>query len=85
MLSFCSSSPSEVCCLLSVVFPSQGKMPRHNNVVPNGHFKKKWQKMVKTWFNQPGRKLRRRQGELSGRRGAKQPQAIWSEAATRRG
>lgn len=35
-------------------------MVRHNNVVPNEHFRKKWQKMVRTWFNQPGRKLRRR-------------------------
>ncbi|KAJ9525328.1 60S ribosomal protein L13 [Haematococcus lacustris] len=35
-------------------------MVRHNNVVPNGHFHKKWQFMVKTWFNQPARKLRRR-------------------------
>eukprot|EP00884_Botryococcus_braunii_P023074 jgi/Botrbrau1/9450/Bobra.0252s0071.1 len=28
-------------------------MVRHNNVVPNQHFKKKWQFYVKTWFNQP--------------------------------
>lgn len=35
-------------------------MVRHNNVVPNGHFHKKWQFMVKTWFNQPARKERRR-------------------------
>ncbi|PNH05825.1 60S ribosomal protein L13 [Tetrabaena socialis] len=35
-------------------------MVRHNNVVPNNHFKKKWQFYVKTWFNQPARKLRRR-------------------------
>mmetsp|Transcript_22638 Transcript_22638/g.62848 ORF Transcript_22638/g.62848 Transcript_22638/m.62848 type:complete len:211 (+) Transcript_22638:89-721(+) len=33
---------------------------KHNNVIPNGHFKKKWQFYVKTWFNQPARKLRRR-------------------------
>ncbi|GFH33502.1 60S ribosomal protein L13, partial [Haematococcus lacustris] len=38
----------------------RGEMVRHNNVVPNGHFHKKWQFMVKTWFNQPARKLRRR-------------------------
>jgi large subunit ribosomal protein L13e len=37
-------------------------MVRHNNVIPNGHFKKKWQFRVKTWFNQPARKLRRRNG-----------------------
>merc|ERR1712137_272705 len=33
---------------------------KHNNVIPNGHFKKKWQFYVKTWFNQPARKVRRR-------------------------
>ncbi|KAL5701062.1 hypothetical protein ACHQM5_026441 [Ranunculus cassubicifolius] len=27
-------------------------MVKHNNVVPNGHFKKHWQNYVKTWFNQ---------------------------------
>merc|ERR1712032_1174931 len=34
----------------------------HNDVVPNSrnHFNKDWQEKVKTWFNQPGRKLRRR-------------------------
>ncbi|XP_074283210.1 large ribosomal subunit protein eL13y [Silene latifolia] len=35
-------------------------MVRHNNVVPNAHFKKHWQNYVKTWFNQPARKTRRR-------------------------
>ncbi|CAM6127728.1 unnamed protein product [Calypogeia fissa] len=35
-------------------------MVKHNNVVPNGHFKKDWQNYVKTWFNQPARKKRRR-------------------------
>nr|BAM64854.1 RPL13 protein [Beta vulgaris] len=35
-------------------------MVRHNNVVPNGHFKKHWQNYVKTWFNQPARKTKRR-------------------------
>ncbi|KAH7307055.1 hypothetical protein KP509_22G044100 [Ceratopteris richardii] len=33
---------------------------KHNNVVPNGHFKKDWQSYVRTWFNQPARKKRRR-------------------------
>lgn len=27
-------------------------MPKHNNQVPNGHFKKQWQRRVKTWFDQ---------------------------------
>ncbi|CAD5173804.1 60S ribosomal protein L13-1 [Musa acuminata AAA Group] len=35
-------------------------MVKHNNVVPNGHFKKHWQNYVKTWFSQPARKTRRR-------------------------
>ncbi|XP_074273759.1 large ribosomal subunit protein eL13z [Silene latifolia] len=35
-------------------------MVRHNNVVPNAHFKKHWQNYVRTWFNQPARKTRRR-------------------------
>ena len=35
-------------------------MVKHNNVVPNQHFHKQWQKRVKTWFNQPARKVRRR-------------------------
>ncbi|KAL0043729.1 hypothetical protein WJX82_002869 [Trebouxia sp. C0006] len=34
-------------------------MVSHNNVLPNQHFKKKWQFYVKTWFNQPARKTRR--------------------------
>ena len=38
-------------------------MVRHNNQVPNEHFKKKWQFYVGTWFNQPARKTRRRIGE----------------------
>ena len=40
-------------------------MVRHNNVIPNQHFKKKWQFNVKTWFNQPARKLRRRQARAA--------------------
>ncbi|KAH9937027.1 60S ribosomal protein L13 [Fomitopsis serialis] len=33
----------------------------HNNVLPDNHFRKDWQTRVRTWFDQPGRKLRRRQ------------------------
>jgi len=36
-------------------------MVKHNNVLPNQHFHKDWQRRVRTWFDQPGRKLRRRQ------------------------
>jgi large subunit ribosomal protein L13e len=31
-----------------------------NNVIPNAHFHKHWQRRIKTWFNQPARKQRRR-------------------------
>ena len=33
---------------------------RHNNVLHSNHFRKDWQRRVRTWFDQPGRKLRRR-------------------------
>jgi len=36
-------------------------MVKHNNVIPNQHFRKDWAKFVKTWFNQPANKQRRRQ------------------------
>ncbi len=35
-------------------------MVRHNNILPNVHLAKDWQEKVKTWFDQPGRKSRRR-------------------------
>lgn len=31
-----------------------------NNALPNNHFRKDWQRRVKTWFDQPGRKKSRR-------------------------
>ncbi|KAL3075704.1 hypothetical protein niasHS_012534 [Heterodera schachtii] len=34
--------------------------PRGNNMLPNAHFHKHWQRRIKTWFNQPARKERRR-------------------------
>merc|ERR1711973_50251 len=33
---------------------------KHNNILPNSHYHKHWQNYVRTWFNQPGRKKRRR-------------------------
>ena len=33
---------------------------RRNGVIPNVHFHKNWQERVKTWFDQPMRKRRRR-------------------------
>jgi hypothetical protein len=35
-------------------------MVKHNNVIPNQHFHKKWARRVKTWFNQPAQKKARR-------------------------
>lgn len=32
---------------------------KHNNQISNNHFRKHWQANIKTWFNQPARKLRR--------------------------
>eukprot|EP01133_Synstelium_polycarpum_P010727 gene10727-12486_t len=40
---------------------SQIKMPVHNKVLSNTHLRKHWQFRVRTWFNQPGRALRRRE------------------------
>merc|ERR1712100_754773 len=37
-----------------------GAMVKHNNLLPNGHFKKFWQLRVRTWFDQAGQKKRRR-------------------------
>lgn len=38
--------------------------PKRNNMIPNGHFHKDWQRFVKTWFDQPARKFRRRQNRV---------------------
>jgi len=40
-------------------------MVKHNNVVPNGHFHKDWQRYVKLWFDQPAKKVARRQARDS--------------------
>jgi large subunit ribosomal protein L13e len=36
-------------------------MVKHNNVLPNVHLRKHWQKNVRTWLNQAARKKRRLQ------------------------
>lgn len=36
-----------------------------NQMIPNAHFHKWWQRFVRTWFNQPARKLRRRQNRVA--------------------
>ena len=33
---------------------------KRNQMIPNAHFHKDWDRYVKTWFNQPARKERRR-------------------------
>ena len=33
---------------------------KRNNMIPNGHFRKYWQRYVRCWFDQPMRKQRRR-------------------------
>ncbi|RMZ95296.1 60S ribosomal L13 [Brachionus plicatilis] len=39
-------------------------MGKGNNIIPDNHFHKWWQRYVKTWFNQPARKERRRKARL---------------------
>lgn len=36
-----------------------------NQMIPNAHFHKWWQRFVRTWFNQPARKYRRRQNRIT--------------------
>lgn len=50
------------CCVIyfSVNFQVLEMAPKRNNMIPNAHFHKDWQKRVRTWFNQPARKERRR-------------------------
>lgn len=38
---------------------------KHNNIIPNTHFHKDWQRRVRVHFNQPGRKHRRREARLA--------------------
>ena len=35
--------------------------PKRNNIIPNVHLHKDWQRWTRTWFNQPARAKRRRQ------------------------
>jgi len=37
---------------------------KHNNAIPNVHFHKDWKRYVKTWFNQPAKKVKRRTKRL---------------------
>lgn len=38
---------------------------KHNNVIANNHFRKDWQNRVRTWFEQPMRKRRRRTNRIA--------------------
>ena len=46
-------------------------MVKHNKIIPNQHFHKKWQTSsrgplhIKSWFNQPGKKKSRRLASCS--------------------
>ena len=40
-------------------------MVNGNNVIANNHFKKDWMNRVRTWFNQPARKERRRKARAA--------------------
>ncbi|MES1919490.1 60S ribosomal protein L13 [Bonamia ostreae] len=35
-------------------------MVKHNNMIQNQHFRKDWQRYVRTWFDQPAKKKKRR-------------------------
>lgn len=37
---------------------------KHNNQLPNAHFRKHWQMRVRTWLDQAGRKKRRRTARI---------------------
>jgi len=36
-------------------------MPKHNNVIPNVHLHKAWERFVRTWFDQPAKKKSRKE------------------------
>jgi len=40
-------------------------MVKHNNIIPNQHFRKWWARHVRTWFDQPARKERRRNARVT--------------------
>ena len=40
-------------------------MVKHNNIIPNGHFKKHWANRVRTWFDQAGKKKSRREARAA--------------------
>ena len=51
-------------CFLAALQVSK-MAPRGNQVIPNAHFKKHWERYVRNWFDQAGKKKRRRQKRLA--------------------
>ncbi|KAJ1515399.1 60S ribosomal protein L13 [Coelomomyces lativittatus] len=57
---------------------------KHNNQLPNQHFRKHWQRRVKTWFNQPAKKIaRQRSRTLKALRLAPRPLSQFLRPAVR--
>ena len=50
---------------VTVSHTNEPQAVKHNNIIPNGHFHKDWQRRVKVHFEQAGRKSRRRANRLS--------------------
>lgn len=68
----CSASARCRCCPASLLLLRSlrcclrvSQMVKHNNQVPNQHFHKDWQSFVRTWFNQPAKKVARRAARLA--------------------
>jgi large subunit ribosomal protein L13e len=59
MLVFCSSLTRRA--QASTFFA----LMKHNNAIPRAHFRKEWEQRVRTWFNQPARKERRRKARAA--------------------
>merc|ERR1712012_387892 len=50
------------------------RMPaKRNQMVPNAHFHKDWQRYVKCWFNQPARRIRVEKAKRTPGSGASAP------------
>ncbi|KAJ3423542.1 transmembrane emp24 domain-containing protein [Anaeramoeba flamelloides] len=47
-----------------IVLVGTGVMPNYKLTLPNVHFHKDWKTRVKTWFDQPARKTRRKQNRI---------------------
>lgn len=63
-LAAAAASSARRCCFCSACL-LRSQMVKHNNQVPNQHFHKDWQSFVRTWFNQPAKKVARRAARLA--------------------